>query len=356
MFKQIEIQLKKLLLKILLLFKSSKKIKPQTDFSNIMLIRLNRIGDALVTTPLIKVLKESLDCKITVLADSKNHFVFKHNPFVDEVLIFNKGLKGFFEIKNYVIENKINTIVDLHDDVSTTVTYLMALINAPNKFALQKKIKNIYTKTVPRPDPKQTHIIERILEIRKLFGIVDEVPKDLRVVYKPKKENLIQAKTFFKNTYSGNAKIIGVNISAGSDARFWGTENYKKLISFLKKYSNDLILFSAKSDIKYAREIADNDTLIYPVSENFDRFASGISNLVFLITPDTSVVHLASAFNIPMFGIYVHYNTTDMIWTPYNIDFEVIVTKEPTLKNITFDEVRNKLNPFLEKYFASKSE
>jgi hypothetical protein len=49
---------------------------------------------------------------------------------------------------------------------------------------------------------------------------------------------------------------------------------------------------------------------------------------------------------IPLFGIYVKYKTDDMIWTPYNTDFEYVVTEEPTLKNISFESVKKKLIPF----------
>ncbi len=77
-----------------------------------------------------------------------------------------------------------------------------------------------------------------------------------------------------------------------------------------------------------------------------------ISQLNLLLTPDTMAVHLASAFEIPVFGIYVHYNTDELIWSPYKSDFDCVVTKEPNLKNVTFEEVNKKFNPFLEKQIS----
>jgi len=90
-------------------------------------------------------------------------------------------------------------------------------------------------------------------------------------------------------------------------------------------------------------------SLSTPPSKEFDTFAAGISKLNFLFTPDTSVVHIASIYKIPVFGLYVKYNTQDMIWSPYNTEFDCIVTEEPTLKNISFEEVINKFIPFLER-------
>jgi ADP-heptose:LPS heptosyltransferase len=73
-----------------------------------------------------------------------------------------------------------------------------------------------------------------------------------------------------------------------------------------------------------------------------------------LITPDTSVIHLASAYSVPVFGLYVHFNTDEMIWKPYNSDFECVITKERTLDSIYYEEVERKLKIFLEKHLPTK--
>ena len=52
----------------------------------ILIIRIDRLGDAVVTTPLIKALKDvSPDVKIYVLASTKNRLLFENNPYVEKV-------------------------------------------------------------------------------------------------------------------------------------------------------------------------------------------------------------------------------------------------------------------------------
>ena len=96
-----------------------------------------------------------------------------------------------------------------------------------------------------------------------------------------------------------------------------------------------------------AKQIIDDERFIF--TSEFDNFCALISKLNFLFTPDTSTVHIAAAFNVPVFGIYVNYNTDEIIWTPYNTIFDAVITKEPTLHNIMFSDVEKKLKPFLEK-------
>ncbi len=315
--------------------------------SKILFIRLNRIGDALVTTPLFDIVKKELNCSIYVLADRKNYFIFENNPSIKEVIIFDKSINGIFGLNKIIKARKIDTVVDLHDDVSTTVSFLIAIAKVRNKFGLKKSNSKIFTKTVERINSSKHHIIERTLQISSLFNL----PVDKNYVsihYYPKKESIKFADSEIEKRIPKNKFLLGINLFAGSEARFWGVDNFKKLIEQVRKYEISYILFSTQDKLDIAKNITE-EKFIYPPSKEFDTFAAGISKLNFLFTPDTSVVHIASIYKIPVFGLYVKYNIQDMIWSPCNTEFDCIVTEEPTLKNVSFEEVINKFIPFLER-------
>ena len=348
--KKLEQFLKRTLLNLLLFINPKIKSIGNESFSSeskILFIRLNRIGDALVTTPLLDTVKKELNCSIYVLADRKNYFIFENNPSIDEVIIFDKSVNNIFGINKIIKARKIDTIVDLHDDVSTTVSFLIGIAKVRNKFGLKKSNSKIFTKTVERIDSSKHHIIERTIQLGSLFNL----PVDKNYVsihYYPKMESIKFADSEIEKRIPKNKFLIGINLFAGSDARFWGVDNFKKLIVHVEKYEISYILFSTQDKLDIAKNIAE-EKFIYPPSKEFDTFAAGISKLNFLFTPDTSVVHIASIYKIPVFGLYVKYNTQDMIWSPYNTEFDCIVTEEPTLKNVSFEEVINKFIPFLER-------
>lgn len=352
--KKIEIFMKNIFLRILLLLKSGSRGKAQPEFnenSKILFIRLNRIGDALVTTPLLHEVKRQLRCKVYVLSDRKNSFVFSNNPDVDKVIVFPKGFKGFFETLDIIKKENFDAIVDLHDDVSTTVTYLFAMAQAPHKFGLKKANAQVYTKTVEKPDASTTHVIERVMALAELFNI-KVCKEELNVNYFPKPQSDKKVEELLKMKFPEKKFLLGINISAGSPARFWGVENFRELISFLEGYDIHVLLLCSESEAPQALEIngGAEDMIFY--SPSFDEFASAISKLNMLYTPDTMAVHLASAFRVPVFGMYVHYNTRDMIWTPYRSDFECVITENSNLTGVTFNQVIDKFKPFLEKYIS----
>ncbi len=347
--KKLEVFFRKVLLRILLLVNPPAKKSSSSEYnsqSRVLFIRLNRIGDALVSTPLLRNIKEKLGCKIFVLADRKNKAAFYNNPDIDELFIFKKGLRGIFEVIRLIKDRNIDTVVDLHDDVSTTVSFIVALCGARNKLALGKWNNKIYTRTIPKPNPAEVHIVDRILSLSKILGI-DYAVNDANIVYRPEEVSKVKAEEFLNKKFTDKKYLLGINISAGSEARYWGNENFNRLINFLKNYKINYIVMSSPDDFEKTKNISEENCFS---STKYDEFAGMISRLDMLFTPDTAAVHLASAFNVPVFGIYVKYNTTDMIWSPYASEFEYVVTGEPNLNNVKFEEVINKFKPFLEKH------
>lgn len=355
--KELEIALKNLLLTLYLSFHSAKKIQSLPNFtreSKILFVRLNRIGDALVTTPLLHLVKKEIGCKVVVLADSKNYFTFKNSSFVDQIIIFQKGAKGFRETLKLLNQMEFDAVVDLHDDVSATVSLLISKLKVPIKIGLQKSNETIFTHTIQRLEQSSSHVIERLMMIAKIFSLNYDL-SECNVHYNPLPHSIQKIEEYINKNFNRDKIIIGVNISAGSDARFWGVNNYKKLIDFLKSYDVQVLLLSTTRDLRSAMSILpDNQGHIFytPV---FDEFAAIITKIDLLFSPDTATIHLASVAKIPVFGIYVKYNTDAQIWSPFQSPFDCVITEEQTLINVSFEEVKSKFKPFLEKYINAKS-
>lgn len=355
MIKEIEILLRKLLLNIYLFFSKEQQKQSNLKLSaedKILLIRLNKIGDALVTTPLIKAIKENIGCTIHVLADKKNHFIFENNKNIDKSFIFSKNSADIKSLKHSIQNENYKAVFDLHDDVSATVTLLISYLNIPNKVSFSKKTNKIYTHLIPHIDSSKYHVIERYVEFAK-FLTLPVKPSELRIDYQPKQSSIESAVKFYKQNFSEDKFYVGINISAGSEARFWGVNRYQKLISYFSKYNVNLLLFCTPKEKHLADQISQNKIKIF-ANPVFDVFAAAISKLDFLFTPDTSVVHLASAFNIPMFGIFVKYKTENMVWYPYNTKHELIITEEANFNNLDFEQVTEQLKIFFEQIYNGK--
>jgi ADP-heptose:LPS heptosyltransferase len=355
--KKIEKFFKNILLRTLLFFNRAPKSNAKlnlTSKSKILFIRLNRIGDALVTTPLLSAVKNKTGSNIHILADKKNHFVFENNPDIDKVFVFEKGFSGIKKFRKYLNSENYDVIVDLHDDVSTTVSFLVALSGVEFRIALRKANYKIFTDTIEKLDPTKFHVVDRLLVLTKLLNI-DLENFEPNVIYQPNVNSLKEIDRFLNTHLQDINFLVGINISAGSDARFWGVQRFKSLLTLLQNYNVSLILISAKKDLVYAEQISQNKLPIF-CDPDFDKFAALVSKIDFLFTPDTSIIHLASAYKVPVFGLYVKYNTEDVIWYPYKSAYESVITEEANFNNLNYEDLEVKfLNFFANQYYKKIS-
>lgn len=334
---------------MLLLFSSDNRSSARVVLgpeSRVLFVRLNRIGDALVATPLITSIKNSIGCTVDVLSATSNSFVFQHVPAVDHIFIYDKR-KGYRNILSQLNNIKYDAVFDLHDDVSFTGSYLISKIKSPVKIGLYKKTHKLYTHSVTKPDPTKHHVVERMMALCGPLEIINDTSK-INVVYSPKEQSLMNAKYFIEQHFPVKSFLIGVNISAGSAARFWGVLNFKKLLALLKNDYSQIVILADKKDRTHAQQIAESNYPVF-IRDSFDDFCGIIPHLNMLITPDTSIVHVASAYLIPVFGLYVRYNTSEVIWYPYRSLFDYVETTDSALNSISYDDVKKKIIPFIKR-------
>lgn len=344
--KPVEIGFRRFLLRALGLFvKRGRALPDSTDFSTrkYLFVRQDRIGDVLVSTPLIHVLKSKYpQATVDFLLSSNNQFVLSNEPLVRKRWIYRKTLMSALDIVRSLRREQYDFVIDLMDNPSATSTVLCALAGGKWNVGLSKENAYSYDIVVPLLSRKDFHIIDRLAALLNVFGIrTDEM--NLRVRYNVLEENKNTASRFLKEELGGSDHVIGVNISPGEGTRFWGTEHYQALIHWLRsryKDSSVLVLYQP-ADKRVAQTIARSFTgvVLSPETKTFDQFAALVENLWILVTPDTSAVHLAAAFSIPSVVLYVQSNKDLRIWEPYGSKTESLITDVDDLSTIPLDQV-----------------
>ncbi|MBI3788323.1 MAG: glycosyltransferase family 9 protein [Ignavibacteriales bacterium] len=356
MFKNIEIAFRRLLLRFLRLIVNRSKPLPQTiDFNNckFLFVRQDRIGDVLISTPLIYALKSHYP-KATVdfLLSENNHFVLENEPLVRKRWIYKKNLRGAVEVLFSIRNEHYDFVIDLMDNPSTTSTVICALAHGKWNVGLSKENEYAYDIPVPLLSRKETHIIDRLGMLLTVFGI-DPNKETFRVRYLTSGESKQFARNFFDTMKWEGKHIIGINISPTDGVRFWGILNFQSLIKkLLAEHPNmPIVLLYAPSDKPQALEIGKpfSSVVLSPETHSFDQFAAIVEKVSLLVTPDTSVVHLAAAFQIPSVVLYVQSNKELRIWEPYGSDAETLVADVNDLKVISLESVFAAIQRMVEK-------
>jgi ADP-heptose:LPS heptosyltransferase len=199
-----------------------------------------------------------------------------------------------------------------------------------------------YDVIVPLLSRRETHIVERLSELLRAFGI-DPAGEEKKIRYYLSPKSSVKALRIVEELGLNGKQVVAVNISAGHDTRFWGVDQFRRLLQMLGKSYGDLnfLLLSKPEDQRRAHEIGigHDAVAIAPVLESFDEFAAVIQRSSFLITPDTSAVHLAAAFGIPSVVLYVQSDKSLRIWDPYQTPTVSLVADVDDLKVISPEDV-----------------
>lgn len=313
------------------------------SFKRVLILRIGKIGDVIISSFVFRALKEANpDLRLELVTLKKNKDVLRCNPFLDKIYFVNKNL--FSMIKLFPIcFNYFDLVIDLNDNPSTTSTFLLAIANSRNKLGFNfEKQKKFLTIKINQPEKDKTHLVERYAHLLTSAGLEINPTIIKPELFLDQQIDDLISKSFA--SIKTKNKIIAINISASAAIRKYPTEQWIELINLLKsKFSNLKFLILSDIDDRKEAEMIKNsiekEFLIFSDGSSFQHFASKIKNSDLLITPDTSAVHIASAFQIPVIALYPNVNWNFVSFAPYKTKYRAIRSSSEEINNISVQKI-----------------
>ena len=280
----------------------------------ILIIRLSSIGDIVLTTPIVRTLKtHKPKAKIHFLTKQKYSDLLKYNPNIDKLILFDGNLKETIEqlkAENY------DLILDLHNNLRSLIIKFSLRVPAYT-FPKENFKKILITKF--RSRKPVSHVVLRYAEVLKPLGIpLDNrgldffIPADID-------EKIKQSLEFPKY----NAIVLGGTYKT----KKWLPEYYVELIN---KIGLPVVLLGGATEVPEAEIISKSLQVPY---KNVVNTASILESAAYLkysnvvITHDTGLMHIASAFRKPLLTIWG--NTSPLFGMyPYKTKFVVAENRE----------------------------
>ncbi|MBS1903435.1 MAG: glycosyltransferase family 9 protein [Bacteroidetes bacterium] len=291
----------------------------------ILFLRQDRLGDAIITTPLLVAMRRRYPhAKFIVLLGENNKDIAPLLPIEAEIVIYRKRPLEDIEMLRKLRRRTIDVVVDLMDNPSATSSMLIAAIGARYSVGVEKDNAPVYNIRVPLIDRGKYHITRRIAELLRPFGI-DPETVDLKAVLRGLNVQPVAGR-------------FGLNISAGHPDREMLTSTFAGVAKAIREHewANEVILMFHPRDKARAEAIAaeagTGGVTLGPVTKSFREFAELLGTCKVVITPDTSAVHVCSALGIPVVAAYMPMPPTLHYWTPVGVDFEMIV---PNARDLT---------------------
>lgn len=268
-----------------------------------LVIRFSSIGDIVLTTPVVRGLKQQVEnAEIHFVTKKKHASLVNSNPYIDKIHLFGDNIN---ELVAQLQEEQFDYIVDLHQNIRSN--RLKRRLDAPS-FSFQKlnweKWLMVKFKINRLPDQ---HIVERYLKTVSIFDVKDDGKALDFFISDNEAFNNEDLPATFKDGYV--AFVIA------------GTYATKKLpvdkvSQICQQISYPVILLGGKSEQAEGEKIlseSKGNVLNYAGKISLNQSASLVRDARLVLSNDTGLMHIAAAFKkkilsfwgntIPRFGM-----------------------------------------------------
>jgi ADP-heptose:LPS heptosyltransferase len=261
----------------------------------ILILRFSSIGDIVLTTPVIRCLKNQLPGAELHYAVKRDYCgIVENNPHISKVHILRDYME---EIIEPMKKEKYDWIIDLHHNLRT-LKIKKALKKTPSKSFHKLNVEKwLYTNLkINRLPP--VHIVDRYMKTVAHLGVQNDgqgldyfIPKMDEV-----KDSDIPTAHL--------AGYIGLVIGAAHNTKKMPVEKLKALC---KEIDHPIMLLGGKDDYQNGKEIAAVDSFkIYNACGKFrlNESADLVRRSKFIISNDTGLMHIAAAFKKPIISLW----------------------------------------------------
>lgn len=299
----------------------------------ILIVRQDRIGDVVLSTPLPREIKRSFtDAFIAVMVKEYTKDIYLNNPFVDEIIIYDdkiRGIKNFYDfVKKIKSYNFTHALMLLPNE---RINYILFLAGIKNRIGVGHKLFQFitFTKFVDRKkyNPLRHEADYSLDLIRKIGLDVKNIEPQIFLTDEEKKI----ANNFRNSIINDNEKLIGINTTSGNSAPNLSLEEYKKLIHLLVANKNIKVVVT---DLQPPKEILKIDGVFYSMMNNSLRESIvKFSTLDLLVSSSTGPMHICSALKVKTLSLFCPLTAcSPKLWGPIGNESKIILPKESYCK------------------------
>ena len=325
------------------------------SIKSILFLRYDgKIGDMIVNSLMFREIKKVYpDIRIGVIARGAAIDIIKDNPNVDKIYEYYKDRKKIKDLALKIKEEKYDLLIDFSEMLRVNQMMLINLCRARINIGLDRKGWELFDLSIESgKDFKWTeHITKRYLAYLIKLGLKKE---NINISYDIYLKDEKKYEVFF-NEIKESKKLI-LNPYGASKHKSFSIETLENIITYLKDKDIAIILTYFGDKYKELEFLEKKYKYVYIPKkiESILDTAILIKKSDYVISPDTSIVHIASAFNKKMITVYPpkggKYGVDHLVWAPKSEYNRVIFCKDKTgnydeidINTFNFDEMKEEI-------------
>jgi ADP-heptose:LPS heptosyltransferase len=328
----------------------------RNDFKNIdpakirkvLFLRPDLFGDTVCSLPVFDNLRRAFPhIQQAIVCSPRNLPLIKDDPRFDRVFVYTKVIWSDIRKIMAMRRERFDVVFDMIADDSVTTLFLSQLC-APGAARIginKKRFSAYYDATFDYDAIAGEHIVDLNLRLLTPLGL-DPAKLD---PYAPPFIDAAESgkvEQFLKKLQVGMGNtLIGYNMSSGKPSRIWQAEKSRQLIERIlaEMPSATIVLVTVPNERGRADELLKHfkqSVVQVPPNLSILDVSALISRFDLLITPDTSLLHVARSFKVPVVGLYPYKMRNFHLWRPYGQDFGAVMSGiDDNVFDITVDQV-----------------
>ena len=292
--------------------KQTLNLKPQIpNYKRILIVRTDRIGDVLLSTPVIKAMREAYpQAYIAMMVSPYTKEIVEGNPYLDEVIIYDKDGKHkrwgrCVKFARNLKKKKFDLSLILHPtNRAHLITYFAGI---PRRIGYDRKFAFFLTDRIKHTKQLgEKHESEYSLDLVKYLGIE---PQDTSIFLplKPESEGWI-GELFAQGKIMAGDKLLAIHPGASCPSKIWPNERFAQVAdSLIEKYDFKVLVIAGPKDMTLAQNVIKNmrhPALNLAGKTSLSQLASILKRCRLFISNDSGPVHVACAVGTPVISIF----------------------------------------------------
>jgi ADP-heptose:LPS heptosyltransferase len=308
---------------------SSKEIQENQIKANCKIALLINfgIGNVLMVSPILKAIKIKYpDSHITIIGEESSIQIIKYNPFWDTCYYLYHSI-----YKNFLLFSRLNCDVFIcafpSNSFKTSVFGILSSASIRIGYSYPTLLgysSLFFTHFLPR---KMEHIVTKNINLLKFLNIRVRVEDRKPQYYFSNHNSMDVVERFIKEKNIFSNKLIAFHVGAaiGGVGRRWPLKKFDELALLLEKLGYIVLLFVGPDEMALISELQTFTSDCRIVSGiSLDEVALLLKKCEFIISNDSSLMHIAAAVGTPSVGIYGP--TNPRLSSPFGVIHEAVTS------------------------------
>jgi len=294
----------------------------------ILIVRPDRIGDVVLSTPFPREIKKTFpDCYVAVLLRKYTQDIYLNNPNVDKIILMDDEdshdsfYKKVREIKDCKFTHSLMLLP------TERLNYMLFFAGIPYRVGVGHKLYQFltFTRYVDRKkyNPLR-HEADYCMDLARKIGVQSESLATEIFLTEEEKQKVVQRRI---ELLQSKKFLIGIHSTSGNSSPNWQPEEYCNLILKLKDRQDVSIVVT---DNNVPEELVGLENVAYPnisktLRESFINFAS----LDLLISASTGPMHIAAALKVKTLSMFCPLTAcSPKLWGPLGNERKIVLPEE----------------------------